>query len=104
MHYIQLHNSDNVVVATTDLETDTALGLNNIVVKDAVPRSHKIASQHIAAGAGIIKYGQTIAYASREINAGEHVHTHNVEMAAFYHRLDPTDRFNPGIGQSPAED
>jgi altronate hydrolase len=37
----------------------------------------------IKAEDAVIKYGQIIGFASRDINAGEHVHTHNVVVKTF---------------------
>ena len=39
---------------------------------------HKYARGPIAAGADVIKYGMPIGHATRDIAAGEHVHTHNL--------------------------
>ena len=44
-----------------------------------IPASHKIALADIAAGAEIIKYGETVALSTRDIKKGEWVHTHNLE-------------------------
>jgi altronate hydrolase len=44
---------------------------------------HKIATSAIKAGDSIHKYGQIMGFASRDIQVGEHVHTHNVEMKDF---------------------
>ena len=41
---------------------------------------HAGAGRWIATGDAIIKYGQVIGRASRDIDVGEHVHTHNVAM------------------------
>jgi hypothetical protein len=38
-----------------------------------------VAARDIAAGEKIIKYGVPIGSATRDIGAGEHVHTHNVQ-------------------------
>ena len=39
---------------------------------------HKYALRPIAAGENVIKYGMPIGHATRDIAAGEHVHTHNL--------------------------
>ena len=51
--------------------------LDNVEVR--TEDGHKYAIQDIAEGESIIKYGQPIGHASRDINAGEHVHTHNLK-------------------------
>jgi altronate dehydratase small subunit len=44
-----------------------------------VPYGHKIALQNLKKGDEILKYGQVIGIASREIKKGEHVHIHNLD-------------------------
>jgi altronate hydrolase len=56
--------------------------------KGVAPAGHKIARALIAKGAPVVKYGQTIGYATEEIPAGAHVHSHNCafgEHARDYH-------------------
>ena len=40
---------------------------------------HKLASCDIPKGEPIVKYGEHIGLAARDIKQGEHVHTHNLE-------------------------
>jgi altronate hydrolase len=77
---VRLRTEDNVVVANRALEAGHDIG--GIVVRDAIPAGHKIASCDIPLGARILKYGQTIGYAVSDIPAGTHLHTHNVEFRA----------------------
>ena len=76
--FIRLHEQDNVITATASLEAGTKL--ENISTTSLIPRNHKIASRAIGAGEAIYKYAQIIGYASMDIEAGEHVHTHNVSF------------------------
>ena len=48
------------------------------MVRDPIPAGHKVAIAAIAAGEAVIKYGSPIGIASSDIEAGRHVHTHNV--------------------------
>lgn len=66
---IKIHPSDNVMVALDDVES------NGVTVK----RGHKIALVDIKKGEQIIKYGHSIGHASKDIKAGDHVHSHNME-------------------------
>jgi altronate hydrolase len=77
---VRLRAEDNVVVANRTLEAGYDIG--GIVLRDAIPAGHKIASSDISAGARILKYGQTIGYAMSDIPSGTHLHTHNVEFRA----------------------
>lgn len=44
-----------------------------------VPFGHKVALRRLEAGQVVKKYGQPIGVAFKDIGAGEHVHTHNLE-------------------------
>jgi len=50
-----------------------------ITAANDVPVYHKIAKVFVKAGDEVYKHGEPIGTASRDIHAGEHVHTHNVE-------------------------
>ncbi|WP_033923398.1 UxaA family hydrolase [Sphingomonas sp. 37zxx] len=64
---IRLHRDDNVAVT--------------LHATPLVPALHKVAVRAIAPGQAILKYGQPIGIATRDIAAGEHVHVHNCAMA-----------------------
>ncbi|WP_137700667.1 UxaA family hydrolase [Marimonas lutisalis] len=74
MKTVRLSDADNVVTAVTQLQAgdDGATQL--------IPRGHKMATQPIARGEAVRKYAQVIGYASEDIPAGAHVHTHNLEF------------------------
>ncbi|KWF41465.1 galactonate dehydratase [Burkholderia diffusa] len=77
-----LHRDDNVAVALDALEPGGSIDVNGtpLRVAAAVPAGHKIATAAIARGTSIVKCGQSIGIALRDIGAGEHVHVHNVGM------------------------
>ena len=79
---IRLGDDDNVVTALSDLPLGCEI-VKGLVCRDFIPNSHKVAIREISSGEPIRKYDQIIGFASRPIQAGEHVHTHNVEMKAF---------------------
>ncbi len=77
-----IHPRDNVFVALRDLKKgESALlkGVENFLVLEDIPASHKVARQDIPAGEEIIKYGEVVAVSKKEIKKGEWVHTHNLE-------------------------
>ncbi|MFT7311294.1 MAG: altronate hydrolase [Paracoccaceae bacterium] len=76
MDTIRLDASDNVVTATRPLAVGVAI--EQITTRALIPSGHKIATQPVPTGAPIRKYAQVIGYASNDIAAGDHVHTHNV--------------------------
>ena len=77
---IRLHDSDNVVIALTDLPQGTTLKEVNAALPGPVPRGHKIAVRALAAGEQVLRYGQIIGQATQDIPAGGHVHSHNLGM------------------------
>lgn len=81
---IQLSDLDNVGVARNPLAAGQPVdvGGSALVARDAIAAGHKLALQPIAKGARVLKYGQTIGLATRDIAVGEHVHVHNVAMVA----------------------
>ncbi|MBB5443775.1 MULTISPECIES: SAF domain-containing protein [unclassified Paraburkholderia] len=57
------------------------LGTATLRTRASVPAGHKVAVRLIEKGAPILKYvGSSVL--PRDIEAGQHVHTHNVEMSA----------------------
>lgn len=79
---IRLHPSDNVAVARVPLSVGTELrvGEIHVVALDPIPMGHKVALQLIAAGEIVHRYGQSIGRARTAIDAGRHVHTHNLSF------------------------
>ena len=82
--FILNHDHDNVVTALTPMETGEALRLGNggpheITVKEPIPFAHKCAIRNIRRGEKVIKYGESIGVATCDIEAGEHVHVHNLQ-------------------------
>lgn len=77
---IRLNPEDNVEVALTDLEPGVLIAQDTVVCRERIPAGHKVAVQKVRAGAAIRKYGHTIGFASQDVEAGHHVHTHNVEL------------------------
>jgi len=81
---LQLHPTDNVAIARNALAAGTALSsAPHAILSHDIPAAHKIATQPIAAGAAVRRYGQVIGFATRDIEPGEHVHTHNLAIGDF---------------------
>ena len=77
---IHLHEQDNVGVSKAALPAGITLIENNLTLHADIPAMHKVALMPIAKGEAILKYGQVIGFASTDIAAGDHVHTHNCVM------------------------
>jgi hypothetical protein len=75
--------ADNVATALEALEAGRTilLGPLTVTVTEAIPRGHKFALRAIGIGEPVLKYGSAIGTASAAIDAGAHVHTHNVASA-----------------------
>jgi altronate hydrolase len=80
---IRLHANDNVLIARSALSLGQESPEHGIRVRAQVPAGHKIAARRIAAGEPVKKYDTVIGAAQRDIEAGEHVHSHNVELTDF---------------------
>jgi len=78
-----MHPRDNVAVCLRPLEEGEEIRVTHhdrtlwVKVLEAVPLGHKVALSPIATGEAITKYGETIGRATRDIAAGQHVHTQN---------------------------
>jgi len=76
MKTIRLHNCDNVAIAVEDLKKN--ISSNDLLIKNFIPKGHKIALQNINLGDPIIKLNHIIGIASKNIKKGEHVHINNI--------------------------
>ena len=75
------HPKDNVATAKLPIKAGTLLTFSKgkkIEVKEEIPFGHKIALRKIPKDSHVIKYGERIGRAIREIKPGEWVHIHNV--------------------------
>ena len=77
MKYVRINEADNVAVTLCDMQCGEVCG--SITLVNDIPRGHKFALCDISEGDDVIKYSAPIGYASCDIKAGEHVHTHNVK-------------------------
>jgi altronate hydrolase len=80
---IRLNPLDNVVIARQVLPEGLSLEAEGVTVRQSIPSGHKVATQRVEQGQPLRRYGQIIGFASQAIEAGDHVHVHNVEMGDF---------------------
>ena len=82
---IMISERDNVATCLEDIEAgsnvEVRLGeeVRNVKALEEIPFGFKIALTDIAAGAHILKYGESIGLASSQIKKGNLVHIHNLE-------------------------
>jgi altronate hydrolase len=89
---IRLHEADNVLIAREPLALGQQIevGGNGVRMRAQIPAGHKVASTRIARGEQVRKYDTVIGLAARDIEPGDHVHSHNIEFIEY-------DR-DPGFG------
>lgn len=84
-HVLIAHTGDNVACALDDIAAAEAFMYSHdgqdcqLTAREDIPFGFKAAITDIPASSDIIKYGEVIGKASRNITAGECVHVHNVE-------------------------
>ena len=71
---------DNVATALQPLAAGqiVVMGTESVTVVEPIPKGHKMSLRLIRRGEQVMKYGSTIGTATCDIEAGAHVHTHNV--------------------------
>lgn len=81
---IVIRDKDNVAMAIRELKAGDTVVVRiggeerHVGVKSDIRFLHKFALEDILKGQHIIKYGEVIGEAARNIQKGEHVHTHNL--------------------------
>ena len=80
---IVLNKNDNVGVSQFIIPEKTKISGQEISTIDPIPFGHKVCLKPINKGDPIIKYDQIIGFASKNITAGEHDHSHNLEFKDF---------------------
>ena len=80
-----IDGKDNVAVAIEAIAKDETVTYSSggadksLTALEDITIYHKLATRDIAKGEPIVKYGEHIGLAARDIKAGEHVHCHNLE-------------------------
>ncbi len=79
---VLLHPDDSVAIAKQPLAAGTVLRLGGELVRVAqmIPPGHKVSLGPVPTGAALRRYGHVIGFATRVIEAGEHVHSHNLAV------------------------
>jgi len=78
---IRVHASDNVAVVAANVQAGDVVRLadgSEVQAVEAIPRGSKVALDPIACGQALVRYGEEIGSATKDIAAGEYVHTHNL--------------------------
>lgn len=83
LRVLQVHPRDNVLVALQPVSAGQTLPepYAALAAVSDIPAGHKVALAPIKAGEAVIKYGFAIGNATADIEAGAHVHSHNLATA-----------------------
>lgn len=82
---IVMNEKDHVATALRDLAKGERVQflvgteIRSVLVQENIDFGHKIALTSIAAGVKVLKYGEVIGQSTMMIEAGMHVHVHNLE-------------------------
>jgi altronate hydrolase len=98
--FIRLHTADDVLIARTQLVGGTTV--ESVTARGLIPAGHKIATRSIAIGEPVRRYNQIIGFASKPIAAGEHVHTHNLDMGLNKGNFERDYAFGADVKPEPA--
>lgn len=77
--FMHLNRLDTVAVALQNLAAGDTI--DETLLRANIQRGHKFAVSPMIAGSPVIKYGQVMAVALSDIEAGDHVHSHNAGMS-----------------------
>ena len=79
---LKIDESDNVAVATQSIMKGDQIvvsGESLCKAVEDVELGHKVALMPIVAGENVLRYGEPIVLATRDIGRGEWVHVHNTQ-------------------------
>ncbi|GGC83806.1 D-galactarate dehydratase [Thalassobacillus devorans] len=82
---LYLNEKDNVAVALSEIPAKTSVTVRIkdkeifVQILDTIHFGHKFAVRPIPKNDDIVKYGEVIGAAVKDIEAGAHVHVHNLE-------------------------
>ncbi|GAD21526.1 UxaA family hydrolase [Acidovorax sp. MR-S7] len=81
---LHLHPNDNVLVAKAALALGQEIPELGVRTRAQVPAGHKIAARPIKEGEQVKKYDTVIGVATRDLEPGDYVHSHNLKLVDYY--------------------
>ncbi len=78
--FIHLHQNDSVVVALKELPQGTKItvGGTEVTMRQTIPPGHKVAIKTLEPNTSVWKFGWPIGLTNGRVEAGDHVHSHNL--------------------------
>lgn len=80
--FLQVHPADNVAIALPAEGLSAGTEFRGITAREFIPQAHKIVTSAIEAGQPIIRYGQIIGVANRELAPGSRIREEDVLLPA----------------------
>jgi altronate hydrolase len=82
--FLQIHPSDNVLVALTNLPKGALIQHNDVelVLRDAIPAKHKFFMHDLKAGSAVMMYGTLVGKIVEDVSQGSLMTTANTHHAA----------------------
>ena len=84
---LKVNDLDNVATVFSneaksgcEIEVRDKKGASSVMtILSDIPYGHKVALRDIHVGEDVVKYGESLGEATREITAGDYVHVHNLD-------------------------
>ena len=95
---VVLKAEDDVAIAKKELTAGSVLedGPTHITVRVDIKPGHKVARHAVAARQPVRRYGQVIGFATQDIQVGDHVHSHNLDIGEL-----SSERYEIGVDVKP---
>jgi len=81
---ILIHPKDNVATVIKSVKSKERIdvvmrneNVSSLQARQTIPFAHKVALRDVKKGDAVLKYGAKIGSATKAIQQGDHVHTHN---------------------------
>ncbi|MCU1292107.1 MAG: galactarate dehydratase, partial [Bryobacterales bacterium] len=80
--FLRIHPADNVAIALPPEGISKGADFAAIRAREFIPQAHKIVTAPIAAGQSVVRYGQVIGLANRELPPGTHAREECIDLPA----------------------
>lgn len=77
--FIKVNDKDNVAITVNSISKGTKL-LEDVIANEDIPQGHKIALEDLGKGEAIIRYGVILGYSLLDINKGDWINEHMLEL------------------------
>ena len=78
--FLRVHHADNVAIALPPEGIAKGMEFANITISEFIPQAHKVVTARIAAGEPVVRYGQVIGFANRDLWPGNYAHEEHIDL------------------------